>query len=129
MNDAIKAYNDTLAPDRQAIAELLAREIQTALPNAESKIWHGAPVWFISGNPITGYDSLKDCVRLLFWSGQSFDEPGLQKEGSFKAAEARYTNADQIDISDLRRWLEKSKQIQWDYQNIVKRKGVLERLS
>jgi hypothetical protein len=25
-------------------------------------------------------------------------------------------------------WIEKSKIIQWDYKNIVKRKGVLERL-
>jgi hypothetical protein len=65
---------------------------------------------------------------LLFWSGQSFDEPGLQAEGSFKAAEARYTSADQINTKDLQRWLKKSQKIQWDYKNIVKRRGVLERV-
>jgi hypothetical protein len=67
-------------------------------------------------------------VRLLFWSGQSFDEPGLRPEGSFKAAEARYTNIDQVNTENLHRWLEKSAIIQWDYKNIVKRRGVLERL-
>lgn len=128
MNKDIAAYNTALPADRQKICEVLAREINTALPKAESKIWHGSPVWFLDGNPITGYDSLKDSIRLLFWSGQSFDEPGLKKEGSFKAAEARYTDVDQINVGDLRRWLEKSRSIQWDYKNIVKRKGKLERL-
>jgi hypothetical protein len=99
----------------------------------ENKIWHRHPVWFLDGNPIVGYSKLKGpkpdgCIRLLFWSGQSFDEPGLMDEGSFKAAEARYTSADQIVAKDLKRWLEKSIEIQWDYKNIVKRKGKLVRL-
>lgn len=128
MNDTIAAYNNSLTPDRKEIADSLAREIQQALPKSESKIWHGSPVWFLDGNPIAGYDSHKDNVRLLFWSGQSFDEPGLTSEGSFKAAEARYTEVDQINIDDLQRWLKKSEKIQWDYKNIVKRKGRLEKL-
>jgi hypothetical protein len=85
-------------------------------------------VWFIDGNPIVGYRKLKDCVRLLFWSGQSFEEEGLANEGSFKAAEARYTIADQLSTKNLRRWLAKARNIQWDYKNIVRRKGRLERL-
>lgn len=129
MNDEIRAFNDTQDASNKAICDLLAKEIQQALPNAESKIWHGAPVWFLDGNPITGYDKLKNCVRLLFWSGQSFDEPGLQNEGSFKAAEARYTDVSQINTNDLKRWLEKSKTVQWDYKNIVKRRGKLERIT
>ena len=128
MNKDIQAYNSAQASDRQAICKLLAQEIDKGLPKAESKIWHGAPVWFIGGNPIVGYDNLKDSVRLLFWSGQSFDEPGLQPEGSFKAAEARYSDPDQVNADDLARWLKKSQTIQWDYKNIVKRKGQLERL-
>ncbi len=128
MNKSIQTYNKAQAKDNKTICELLTREIQPRLPAAESKIWHGAPVWFLDGNPVVGYDVLKDSVRLLFWSGQSFDEPGLQPEGSFKAAEARYTSPDQVNIDDLARWLEKSKTIQWDYQNIVKRRGKLERL-
>ncbi len=129
MNKDIINFNAKLEDSRRVICELLAKEIHKALPDAESKIWHGAPVWFIEGNPVAGYDNLKSSVRLLFWSGRSFDEPGLQNEGSFKAAEARYTDVDQVDIADLQRWLEKSQKIQWDYKNIVKRKGELVRIS
>ena len=67
-------------------------------------------------------------MRLLFWSGQSFDEPTLQPEGKFKAAEMRYTSIEQVNTKDLKRWLKKCNTIQWDYKNLVKRKGVLERL-
>lgn len=128
MNEDILAYNNKLADSDKAICERLYRVIDRNFPEGENKIWHAHPVWFLDGNPIVGYDKLKNCVRLLFWSGQSFDEPGLQNEGSFKAAEARYTSVDQINVADLERWLTKSKTIQWDYKNIVKRKGVLERL-
>jgi hypothetical protein len=65
---------------------------------------------------------------LLFWSGQSFAEELLKKEGSFKAAEAQYTAADQVDTEDLRRWLAKARDVQWDYKNIVRNKGRLQRL-
>lgn len=122
------AYNNALADDDKVICDKLSQEIDRSLPKAENKIWHGHPVWFLEGNPIVGYDKLKASVRLLFWSGQSFEEPGLAKEGTFKAAEARYTNVDQINSDDLARWLEKSQRIQWDYKNIVKRKGVLEQI-
>lgn len=128
MNKDIQTYNASKPAKEQEICELLAREISSGLAEAESKIWHGAPVWFLDGNPVVGYDVLKDFVRLLFWSGQSFDEDGLQPEGSFKAAEARYTSADEVSVVDLKRWLEKSRQIQWDYKNIVKRRGELVRL-
>jgi hypothetical protein len=85
-------------------------------------------VWFLDGNPIVGYSKLKDCVRLLFWSGQSFEEDELKKEGTFKAAEVRYTAASQIDTKKLQRWLVKSREIQWDYKNLVRRRGRLQRL-
>jgi hypothetical protein len=125
----ITAYNDAQADDDRAICHALAHEIDAALPSAENKIWHRHPVWFLDGNPIVGYSRLKGGVRLLFWSGQSFDEPGLVREGTFKAAEARYTSVDEIEPGALRRWLKKATSIQWDYRNIVKRKGRLERLS
>lgn len=48
--------------------------------------------------------------------------------GKYKAAEVRYTAVAQINIDDLARWLDKSKDIQWDYKNLVKRQGALERL-
>lgn len=128
MNKEILAYNNSQSESDNAICELLMQEIIKHLPKAENKIWHAHPVWFIDGNPIVGYHKLKDCVRLLFWSGQSFDEPGLKPEGKFKAAETRYTAAEQVNTKDLKRWLGKAATIQWDYKNIVKRKGVLIKL-
>ena len=129
MHKDIKAYHTALAkPDRE-ICDMLAKQLSSHLAAAESKVWHGHPVWFLDGNPIVGYDKLKDCVRLMFWSGQSFDEPTLVATGTFKAAEARFTEVSQIKPTVLARWLKKSKSIQWDYKNIVKRKGKLERLT
>ena len=128
MNKDIHAYNDSQSAEDREICNMLSENISLNLPKAENKIWHAHPVWFLDGNPIVGYSKLKNCIRLLFWSGQSFNEKDLQKEGTFKAAEFRYTSAEQINTVDLKRWIKKSKEIQWDYKNIVKRKGVLERL-
>jgi hypothetical protein len=111
------------------VCSTLAAAISKGLPKAEAKIWHGAPVWFLQGNPIVGYRARKGYVQLLFWSGQSFDEPGLRPEGKFKAAEVRLTEAAQIPARDLSRWLKKAQAMQWDYKNIVKRRGVLEKLT
>ena len=121
-------YNKSLAPLDREICDLLAETIDQILPEAENKIWHAHPVWFLEGNPVVGYSKLKSCVRLLFWSGQSFEEKELQNEGSFKAAEARYTAANQIELKALKRWLKKARDIQWDYKNIVRRQGKLVRL-
>jgi len=128
MQPEISAYHATLLPEDQAICDILYREICAALPEAEHKIWHKHPVWFLEGNPVAGYSKLKSCVRLLFWSGQSFEESGLLPEGTFKAAEARYTTTEEVDTHELQRWLKKCREIQWDYKNLVKRKGRLERL-
>jgi uncharacterized protein YdhG (YjbR/CyaY superfamily) len=128
VNKDVIAYNDAQPAAEKEICHLLSQEINRHLPEAENKIWHAHPVWFLDGNPIVGYSKLKNCIRLLFWSGQSFEEEGLQKEGSFKAAEARYTLVEQVNTKDIKRWLQKSIEIQWDYKNLVKRKGVLERL-
>jgi hypothetical protein len=124
----IKAYNDALSKEDKAIANLLAEEISLHLPEAENKIWHRHPVWFLDENPVAGYSKLKESVRLLFWSGQSFDEEGLQVEGSFKAAEMRYTSLGQVNKKDLKRWLGKARDIQWDYKNIVKNRGKLNKI-
>lgn len=124
----IDEYNENQEPGEQAICLRLYEVIGENIKTTESKLWHEAPVWFIEGNPIVGYVVLKNCVRLLFWSGQSFDEVSLSANGSFMAAEARYTNVDQINKDDLVRWLDKAEKIQWDYKNIVKRKGKLLRL-
>lgn len=124
----IVEYNSSQYAEEQKICSVLMDEINSNLSQAESKIWHGNPVWFIDGNPIVGYSKLKGCIQLLFWSGQSFDEKDFNPVGRHKAAEVRYTDVSQINTAYLNRWLNKSKEIQWDYKNIVKRKGVLERL-
>lgn len=65
----------------------------------------------------------------MFWSGTDFDEPHLNVLGQkFKDASIFYNSSSEINETDLLRWLEKSKNIQWDYKNIVKHKGVLERI-
>lgn len=125
MHPVTAKYHRSLPPDSREICELLAAEIDRALPEAENKVWHGHPVWFLEGNPVAGYSKLKDCVRLLFWSGRSFAEKGLKPEGSFKAAEARYTATMQVKKTELRRWLAKSREIQWDYQNLTRRKKLV----
>lgn len=127
-NQEIQLYNNKLSSEDRLVCDQLMQIIDNQMPEAESKIWHGHPVRFLDGNPIVGYSKQKKWVCLLFRSGQSFEETGLKPEGSFKAAQICYTNTEQINQKDLEHWIEKSKSIQWDYKNIVKRKGVLERL-
>lgn len=74
MNKEIRAYHKSLSTADKSICDLLCEEIDTHLTGAEGKIWHRHPVWFLDGNPVVGYSKLKDSVRLLFWSGQSFEE-------------------------------------------------------
>lgn len=129
MHKDIKTYNDNQASDEKAICNLLAQTIDKELSKAESKIWHAHPVWFLEGNPIVGYSKQKAGWRLMFWSGADFEEEKLAVRGEkFKDASIFYTAVEQINTKDLKRWLKKSRDIQWDYKNIVKRKGRLERL-
>lgn len=125
----IKEYNNKQTDSDKAICNLLQAEINKSLPKAESKIWHAHPVWFLEENPIVGYSKLKSGVRLMFWSGVSFEEDKLQPgTGKFKDASITFTSVDEVNVKDIKRWLRKGAEIQWDYKNVVKRKGVLERL-
>lgn len=129
MNNDIKAYNKSQTTADKKICELLATIIDENLPEAENKVWHAHPVWFLDGNPIVGYSKQKAGWRLMFWSGADFEEENLNVVGEkFKDASIFYNSFEEINIKDLKRWLKKSKSIQWDYKNVVKRKGVLERL-
>jgi Domain of unknown function (DU1801) len=122
-------YNSLLTPADCAICETLALIIDNALAKAESKIWHAHPVWFLDGNPIVGYSKQKAGLRLMFWSGADFEEEALNIVGKkFKDASIFYNDVSEINTKDLKRWLKKSIAIQWDYKNIVKRKGALIRL-
>ncbi|MES2966402.1 MAG: DUF1801 domain-containing protein [Patescibacteria group bacterium] len=129
MNKEIKSYNATLADGDKKITNKLMKVIDENLNATESKIWHRHPVWFINENPIVGYTKLKAGVRLMFWSGIDFAEPLLLPgTGKFKDASMLYTTVKEINEADVIRWLNKAEKIQWDYKNIVKRKGKLERL-
>ncbi len=126
MHPETQAFNQSLSVGEQKICTILAELITTHLPEAENKIWHRHPVWFLAGNPIVGYSKLKAGIRLMFWSGASFEEQQLQLgTGKFKDASITYSHADQIIAEDIARWLEKARNIQWDYKNIYKRKGKL----
>lgn len=129
MNKEIKTYNDKQIETDKEICELLAKTIDNELTEAESKIWHSHPVWFLEGNPTVGYSKQKKGIRLMFWSGADFDEKNLNVKGEkFKDASIFYNNVTDINTDDLTRWLKKSRKIQWDYKHIVKRKGKLEKL-
>ncbi len=123
--DDIRAYHAALDAEAAPVCELLLETIERELPDADRKVWHAHPVWFFDGNPVVGYDRLKASVRLLFWSGQSFTEPGLSVEGSFKAAEARFTDRSQVDVGALERWLAEAREIQWNYRDIRKNRGLV----
>lgn len=129
IHEDILNYNNSKNDEDKAICDKLLTIIQKQLSDFENKVWHAHPVWFEDGNPIVGYDKLKSGLRLMFWSGMSFDEKQLKPgSGKFKDASITFNSVDEIIEEDVIRWLQKSKEIQWDYKNIVKRKGVLERL-
>jgi hypothetical protein len=129
MIEEIQAYNNKQIANHKKICDFIAKIINSELTEAENKIWHAHPVWFLNGNPIVGYSKQKKGIRLMFWSGADFEEENLNVRGKkFKDASIFYTNVCEIKSEDLIRWLKISRDIQWDYKNIVKRKGQLEKL-
>lgn len=129
MHPELLKYNQQQEPDHKELCDLLAQEIDRGLPEAENKIWHAHPVWFLDGNPIVGYSKQKPGIRLMFWSGADFEEAELNVVGKkFKDASIFYNLASEVEKKALRRWLKKAKEIQWNYKDLVKRKGKFERL-
>ena len=129
MNPEIQNYNQQFSSDDREIVEKLAKIINENLPEAENKIWHSHPVWFLEGNPIVGYSKQKAGIRLMFWSGKSFEDEKLNiLGGKFQDASIFFNSVEEINENDLKKWLQKSQEIQWDYKNIVKRKGQILRL-
>ena len=129
MNPDIQTYNNKQTSEDKKICDFLATIIDNELIKSENKIWHSHPVWFLDGNPTVGYSKQKKGIRLMFWSGADFEEENLNVLGEkFKDASVFYHSVSEINTNDLKRWLDKAEKIQWDYKNIVKRKGRLERL-
>ena len=127
MHPEILSYAAKQTAGDKAICIALAIEIDRALPEAQSKLWHAHPVWFLDGNPVVGFSKQKLGIRLMFWSGADFGSTQLNVVGKkFKDASVFYNYESEIHQNDLRSWLKLAREIQWDYKNIVKRKGRLE---
>jgi hypothetical protein len=105
VRDPIAAYSAALGPAARALCSLLRKEIDAALPVAASKVWHGAPVWFVGENPVVGYSAAAKGVALLFWNGQAFGDERLRPVGNHGAAQAVFSDVEEIDGKSLRRWL------------------------
>ena len=129
MNQEIKSFNESQIGEERRICERLGSILSELLSDAENMMWHRHPVWFLNGNPIVGYSKLKAGIRLMFWSGASFEEDKLKLgTGKFKDASILYSSVEQIEDNEIKKWVEKGRAIQWDYKNIYKRKGELVRL-
>lgn len=120
-DDQIAAYAQAQRPVFQTICDLLRKSIDTALPKATSKVWHGSPVWFIDDNPVVGYNATAKSVNLLFWNGQAFKEPALKPLGKYGAAQAVFGDAAAIDAKVIRRWLKKAKSDVFDSKTFFKK--------
>jgi hypothetical protein len=105
----ITAYSQSQPLALRTICDVLRELIDAVLPKAASKVWHGSPVWFMGENPVVGYNATAKTVNLLFWNGQAFDEPALRPVGKYRAAQAVFREAAEIDPKVVRRWLKKAK--------------------
>jgi hypothetical protein len=119
--DAIAAYSQRQSPALRAICDVLRALIEAALPRAASKVWHGSPVWFIDDNPVVGYSATAKEVKLLFWNGQAFDAPGLRPVGKYRAAQAVFNDAVDVDPKVVRVWLRQAKADVFDSQQFFKK--------
>jgi hypothetical protein len=120
-DDQIAAYAQAQPPAYRTICDRLRALIDAALPKATSKVWHGSPVWFIDDNPVVGYNATAKSVNLLFWNGQAFDEAGLKAVGKYRAAQAVFGDAAEIDAKVIRRWLKKAKSDVFDSKAFFKK--------
>lgn len=114
----IAAYDAAQSKVEGAVCRRLRAEIERALPDASSKLWHGSPVWFVGETPVVGYNvAARGGVVLLFWNGQAIDA-SLEPIGKFKAAQARYADVAEIKEAPLRRWLKQAGTEIWDTSEV-----------
>jgi hypothetical protein len=117
-------YQSGLSDADAEIGATIIKLIAKALPKAEGKVWHGHPVWFIDGNPVVGYSLKKAGIEVLFWSGQSFKLEGLRAIGKFKAAGIGVPTIKDLNKKAMSAWLTEASEIQWDYQNLPKKRAL-----
>ena len=119
-SDPITAWCRAQPPALRDICTTLHSLITTGLPKATSKVWHGSPVWFLDDNPVVGYSASAKSVNLLFWNGQAFDETDLKPVGKYRAAQARFGDAAEIDPPVIRRWLKRARSDVFDSKAFFK---------
>jgi hypothetical protein len=118
---AIDAYSRARPPGVRAICARLRGLIDAELPKADSKVWHGSPVWFLDDNPVVGYSATKKGVSLLFWNGRALGEAELEPVGKYRAAQAVFGDAAELDAKVIRRWLKKAKSDVFDSRAFFKK--------
>lgn len=106
MSLSLLEYHERLPEHDRAICERLRALITAGLPDAENKVWHAHPVWFLKGNPIVGYSQQQKGIRLMFWSGADFAPSTLEvTKGKFKDASIFYETVEEIDDAAVQSWL------------------------
>lgn len=123
----VQNYQSELSAEEAEIGAALIKLFTKSVPEAEAKVWHGHPVWFLDGNPIVGYSLKKAGIEVLFWSGQSFKLEGLLAIGKFKAAGVSLPSIKALDKKAMSAWLAEAIEIQWDYQNLPKKRALVKR--
>ena len=112
-------YARKQSPELVPVFDALRAEIAAALPRAASKIWHGAPVWFVDDYPVVGYSLKAGKASLLFWNGKALGEPTLKPVGKHFAAEMVFTQVAELDRAAIRRCLVKAgKNVFKDYASL-----------
>ena len=112
--DEITQYHKNYSAKQAKVMKALRQELDKALGQEQSKLWHGAPVWFVGENPVAGYSVNSRGVCLLFWNGQSFKDASLHAVGKFFAAELRYSDVSEIQVTKLRGLIRQAKTNVWD---------------
>jgi hypothetical protein len=114
----IQEYNSKLEDSHREIAQSLCDLVSQALPNAEGKVWHGHPVWFIDGNPIAGYSLKRSGIEVLFWSGKSFATAGLRPVGKYQAAGLAVDSLG--EVAKVSTFMAEAQSVQWNYKDLPK---------
>jgi hypothetical protein len=107
---SIESYIATLDEPLAAVAITLRDHIDSSIPGAERRIWHGHPVWMVGSKPVAGFKAYPKYVTFMLWRGQEVaDETGsLQAAGSAGMATVKVSNAAKVHGPVLRHWLEQA---------------------
>jgi hypothetical protein len=87
--------------------------LDSELPDATSKLYHGIPVWCVGDQPTVGLKPAKAHLSVLFFRGQRIaDATGaLVASGSFELASVKLASAADLDEDALRGWVRAAKAI------------------